>query len=129
MPLPLLLANSFADDLAFQQEGIQWSTDWWKVLIIAFAVLLLIFLALRLALYILRLVGVALCLAFAGAGGWFSWRTLSVPLGGLLPASLHPYAAAIAAAAGFLLCFGLAAGLMALIRKPAQPPAPKEAGK
>ncbi len=127
--LPLFLANSFSDDLAFQPEGIQWSTDWWKLLILAFALLLLIFLTLKLALYILRLVGVALCLAFAGAGAWFSWRLLASPAKTILPESLHPYAAPLAAFAGFLLCFGLAAGVMSLLRKPAQPTPSPEARK
>ncbi|MGN0866633.1 MAG: hypothetical protein ACI4SG_03010 [Oligosphaeraceae bacterium] len=119
---PLLLANSLSDDLAFQPEGIQWSADWWKLLILAFALLLLVFLTLKLALYILRLVGVALCLAFAAAGAWFSWQMLAEPARSILPESLHPYAAPLAAFAGFLLCFGMAAGVMSLLRKPAQPP-------
>ncbi len=117
----LLLANSFAEGMAFQSDGVDWSVDWWKVLILAFGTLLLLFLAIRLALYILRLVGVILCLAFATAGGVLAWRLLPGAMESLLPEALAPFAAPIAAVAGFLVCFGIAAGIMHFIRKPAQP--------
>lgn len=116
-----LLANTFAEGMAFQSDGIQWSVDWWKVLILAFGTLLLVFLAIRLALYILRLVGVILCLAFAAAGGVLAWRLLPGAMESLLPDTLAPFATPLAAVAGFLVCFGIAAGILHCIRMPAQP--------
>ncbi len=117
----LLIANTFVEDMAFQSNGIQWSVDWWKVLILAFGTLLLLFLAIRLALYILRLVGVILCLAFAAAGGVLAWRLLPDAMESLLPDALAPFATPVAAVAGFLVCFGIAAGIMHCIRMPARP--------
>lgn len=120
MDLPLL-ANTFAEGMAFQSDGIQWSVDWWKVLILAFGTLLLLFLSIRLALYILRLVGVILCLAFAAAGGVLAWRLLPPTMESLLPDALAPFATPLAAVAGFLVCFGIAASILHFIRMPARP--------
>lgn len=117
----LTLANTFTDELAFQEGGINWSTDWWKLIIIAFCALLLVFLTIRLALYILRIVGVILCIVFAGAGAFLAWKLVPGHISGLLPESVAPYAPALAAFIAFIVCFALSAGVMMLIRKPAQP--------
>ena len=117
----LTLANTFTDELAFQEGGINWGTDWWKLIIIAFCALLLVFLTIRLALYILRIVGVILCIVFAGAGAFLAWKLVPEHISGLLPASVAPYAPALAAFIAFIVCFALSAGVMMLIRKPAQP--------
>lgn len=117
----LTLANTFTDELAFQEGGINWGTDWWKLIIIAFCALLLVFLTIRLALYILRIVGVILCIAFAGAGAFLAWKLVPGHISGLLPESVAPYAPALAAFIAFIVCFALSAGVMMLIRKPAQP--------
>lgn len=117
----LTLANTFTDELAFQEGGINWGTDWWKLIIIAFCALLLVFLTIRLALYILRIVGVILCIVFAGAGAFLAWKIVPEHISGLLPESVAPYAPALAAFIAFIACFALSAGVMMLIRKPAQP--------
>lgn len=117
----LTLANTFTDELAFQEGGIDWGTDWWKLIIIAFCALLLVFLTIRLALYILRIVGVILCIVFAGAGAFLAWKLVPEHISGLLPESVAPYAPALAAFIAFIVCFALSAGVMMLIRKPAQP--------
>lgn len=117
----LTLANTFTDELAFQEGGINWGTDWWKLIIIAFCALLLVFLTIRLALYILRIVGVILCIVFAGAGAFLAWKIVPEHISGLLPESVAPYAPALAAFVAFIVCFALSAGVMMLIRKPAQP--------
>lgn len=117
----LTLTNTFTDELAFQEGGINWGTDWWKLIIIAFCALLLVFLTIRLALYILRIVGVILCIVFAGAGAFLAWRLVPGHISGLLPESVAPYAPALAAFIAFIVCFALSAGVMMLIRKPAQP--------
>lgn len=117
----LTLANTFTDELAFQEGGINWGTDWWKLIIIAFCALLLVFLTIRLALYILRIVGVILCIVFAGAGAFLAWKIVPGHVSGLLPESVAPYAPALAAFIAFIVCFALSAGVMMLIRKPAQP--------
>lgn len=117
----LTLANTFTDELAFQEGGINWGTDWWKLIIIAFCALLLVFLTIRLALYILRIVGVILCIVFAGAGAFLAWKIVPGHISGLLPESVAPYAPALAAFIAFIVCFALSAGVMMLIRKPAQP--------
>lgn len=117
----LTLANTFTDELAFQEGGINWGTDWWKLIIIAFCALLLVFLTIRLALYILRIVGVILCIVFAGAGAFLAWRLVPGHISGMLPESVAPYAPALAAFIAFIVCFALSAGVMMLIRKPAQP--------
>ena len=117
----LTLANTFTDELAFKEGGINWGTDWWKLIIIAFCALLLVFLTIRLALYILRIVGVILCIVFAGAGAFLAWKLVPGHISGLLPESVAPYAPALAAFIAFIVCFALSAGVMMLIRKPAQP--------
>ena len=117
----LTLANTFTDELAFQEGGINWGTDWWKLIIIAFCALLLVFLTIRLALYILRIVGVILCIVFAGAGAFLAWKLVPGHISGLLPESVAPYAPALAAFIAFIVCFALSAGEKMLIRKPAQP--------
>lgn len=117
----LTLANTFTDELAFQEGGINWGTDWWKLIIIAFCALLLVFLTIRLALYILRIVGVILCIVFAGAGAFLAWKLVPGHISGMLPESVAPYAPALAAFIAFIVCFALSAGVMMLIRKPAQP--------
>ena len=117
----LTLANTFTDELAFQEGGINWGTDWWKLIIIAFCALLLVFLTIRLALYILRIVGVILCIVFAAAGAFLAWKLVPEHISGLLPESVAPYAPALAAFIAFIVCFALSAGVMMLIRKPAQP--------
>ncbi|MBP5300127.1 MAG: hypothetical protein J6Y80_01860 [Victivallales bacterium] len=109
------------DTLAFQSENVDWHTDWWKVLIIAFAALLFLALLLRLALYVLRLLGVAVCVAVGSAGAWVAKGLFTEQLAQSLPPSAEPYAPVACALAGFLLCFGIAAFIMKCIRKTARP--------
>ena len=114
------------ETLAFQSEGVDWHTDWWKVLIIAFAALLFLALLLRLSLYIMRIIGVALCIAVGCAGGWIAKGLLSEVIAQNLPESAEPYAPLASGLIGFLVCFGIAALIMALIRRTARPqPKPK----
>lgn len=122
----ILFSGTIIEDLAFQEEGIVWATDWWKIIIIAFSALLFLFLLVKLALYILRIVGVILCVAVGGAGGWIAQLLLSEWLAERLPEDLQKYSPFLLGAAGFLLCFGFAAAVMTLIRKPAQPMEKKE---
>lgn len=122
MTFPFLsFANTVTEDLAFQEGGVDWTADWWKVIIIAFSALLFLFLCLRLALYILRIVGVILCVAAGVAGGWLAYALLGSRLAELVGENLQPYAPFAAAFAGFLVTFAIAAGVMSWIRKPAQP--------
>ena len=114
------------ETLAFQAEGVDWHTDWWKVLIIAFAVLLFVALLVRLTLYVLRIVGVFVCVAVGGAGGWLAKGLFSEQFAESLPESAAPYAPVACGLAGFLVCFGVAAFIMRLIRRTARPqPKPK----
>ena len=114
------------ETLAFQSEGVDWHTDWWKVLIIAFAALLFLALLLRLSLYIMRIVGVVLCVAVGCVGGWIAKGLLSEVIAQKLPESAEPYAPLASGLLGFLVCFGIAAFIMALIRRTARPqPKPK----
>ncbi|GEM_PF-5773625 len=115
------LANTFTEELAFQEGTINWATDWWKCIIIGFSGLLFLFLCVKLALYILRIVGVVLCVAVGSAGAWVSKLLLSEKIAEYLPESAVPYAPVLASFLGFLVCFSVAVCVMMLIRKPAQP--------
>lgn len=114
-------ANSFAEELAFGTGGINLSTDWWKLILIAFSALLFLFLLVRLALYIMRIVGVILCVTAGVGGGWLSRLFFTEILAQRLPENLVSFAPVLACFGGFLICFGIAGGIMTLIRKPAQP--------
>ena len=109
------------DTLAFQSESVDWHTDWWKVLIIAFATLLFLALLLKLALYVMRLLGVVICVSVGSAGGWVAKGLFSEQLAEQLPPSAGPYAPVACGLMGFLLCFGIAAFIMKCIRKTARP--------
>ena len=115
------LANTFTEELAFQEGGINWATDWWKCIIIGFSCLLFLFLCVRLALYILRIVGVVLCVAVGSAGAWIAKLLFSDEIAARLPENAAPYAPILASFLGFLLCFSVAVCVMHIIRKPAQP--------
>ncbi|MCQ2404346.1 MAG: hypothetical protein MJ202_11580 [Lentisphaeria bacterium] len=118
-------ANSFVEELAFGEDGIVLATDWWKLILIAFSALLFLFLLVRLALYIMRIVGVILCVAAGVAGGWLSKLLFAESLARRMPENGAPYASFLACVVGFLVCFAVAGGVMTMIRKPAQP-LPKE---
>jgi len=114
------------ETLAFHSEGIDWHTDWWKVLIIAFAALLFVALLVRLTLYVLRIVGVFICVAVGAGGAWLAKGLFTEQLAQRLPPEASTYAPVACGLAGFLLCFGIAAFIMRMIRRTARPqPKPK----
>lgn len=115
------LASTFTEELAFQEGQINWATDWWKCIIIGFSVLLFLFLCVKLSLYILRIIGVILCVVFGTAGAWVSKLLLTEKIAEYLPESAVPYAPVLSSLLGFLVCFVVALGIMMLIRTPAQP--------
>ncbi|MBQ4480769.1 MAG: hypothetical protein II943_09035 [Victivallales bacterium] len=107
--------------LAFSPDGVDWHTDWWKILIISFATLLYVALLVRFSLYILRLVGVLVCVGIGVLGALVAKSLLTDYFAEWLPTSLNQYASVISALLGFLLCFGVSTFVMMLIRKAAQP--------
>ncbi|MCQ2396946.1 MAG: hypothetical protein MJ106_04535 [Lentisphaeria bacterium] len=116
----MLFSGTIIENLAFQEEGIVWATDWWKIIIIAFSALLFLFLLIKLALYILRIIGVIICVAIGGVGGWLTQLLFSEKFAERLPERLQTFSPFIVGAIGFLICFGLAVAVMTMIRKPAQ---------
>lgn len=131
MRLPLIIADiaaetaeesaEMADFLSFHGETISWQQDWWKILVIAFAALLFIFLLVKLTLYILRMVGVLLCIAFGVVGAYISIVLLNAPLARQLPENAQRFAPVAAAIIGFLVCYLIGALVMAIVRRPAKP--------
>lgn len=106
--------------LAFNENGIDWHTDWWKLLIVGFASLLFLFLLVKLTLYILRMIGVFLCIAAGAAGAYVTQAFLTQPLASRMPESLQRFAPIAAGLIGFIFCYCISAFIMAIIRKPAQ---------
>jgi len=106
--------------LSFNPEAINWGTDWWKLLIIAFSVLLLAYLCIRLALYVLRMIGVVVCLAVGVLGGYVA-QIFNGALAERVPEEMGRFANVATGLAGFVICYGIAVLVMMLIRKPAQP--------
>ncbi|MBR6470290.1 MAG: hypothetical protein IKS83_00705, partial [Victivallales bacterium] len=116
--------------LAFSQDGVDWHTDWWKILIIAFAVLLYVVLLVKFSLYILRLVGVLVCVIIGGIGAWTAKALLTSYFAEWFSAALKPYAAVLSGLLGFMLCFGVSAFVLTMIRKAARPqPEPRKEDK
>ena len=109
------------ETLAFSPDGIDWHTDWWKILIIAFAALLYVALLVRFSLYILRLIGVLVCVGIGVLGAFVAKSLFTDYFAEGLPVSLAQYSPVVAALLGFLLCFGISTLVMTLIRKAAQP--------
>lgn len=95
--------------------------DWWKWLLIGFAAVLLLYLAVRLSLYIFKIIGAILCVACGVAGGYLAQALLNPVMRARLPENAQYLAPVISGAAGFLLCYGIAAAVMMMVRKPAQP--------
>lgn len=107
------------DTLNFNPESINWGADWWKLLIIAFSALLLAYLSIRLALYVLRMVGVLVCLAVGILGGYMA-QMFNASLAARMPENIARFAPAATALAGFIICYGIAIIIMYMVRKPAQ---------
>lgn len=95
--------------------------DWWKWLLIAFSTLLLLYLAVRLSLYIFKIIGAILCVICGIAGGYFAQALLNPWLLEHLPGNYARFAPVASGLAGFAVCYGLAALIMLVVRKPAQP--------
>jgi glycopeptide antibiotics resistance protein len=95
--------------------------DWWKWLVIGFAALLLLYLVIRLSLYIFKIIGAIMCVACGVAGGYLAQAILNPVLAERLPENATHLAPIISGAIGFLVFYGLAATIVLLIRKPAQP--------
>lgn len=123
--LPLLCAaalraEGLADELALDPKGVNLSADWWKYILIALAGLAIVYLAIRLTLYILRLVGVLVCIAVGAVGAYFA-QLLNPRLGAFMPESTQRFTPFVSGLIGFLLCYALGTLIMMLIRKPAAP--------
>ena len=112
--------------LSFSPDGIDWHTDWWKLLIIAFAALLYVALLVKFSLYVLRLIGVLVCVGIGSIGAFTAKSLLTKYFEEWLPIQLEQYAPVLSALLGFMLCFGVATFVMTLIRKAAQPPPPSQ---
>ncbi len=119
-------ASDIADTLAFQGDSFVWQTDWWKAIIIAFSALLFAFLLIKLSLCLLRLVGVLLCLAFGILGGYIGVIVLNSHIAGWLPENAQRFAPIGSAVCGFIVFYAVGAGIMSLVRKPAQPAGKEE---
>lgn len=128
--LPYWLLCDITETLSFSQDGVDWHTDWWKLLIIAFAVLLYVALLVKLSLYILRLVGVLICIVIGGLGAWTAKTMFTDFFAEWLPASMASYSPILSGLLGFLLCFGVSTFILTLIRRAARPQAkPQAEGK
>ena len=86
-----------------------------------FGPVLLLYLAVRLSLYIFKIIGAILCVACGVAGGYLAQTLLNPVMRARLPENAQYLAPVISGAAGFLLCYGIAAAVMMMVRKPAQP--------
>ena len=100
--------------------------DWWKWLLIGFAALLFLYLVIRLSLYIFKIIGAIMCVACGVAGGYLAQAVLNPLLAEHLPENVVHLSPFISGAIGFLLCYGIAAAIVLLIRKPALPVAKKK---
>jgi len=119
MALPLM-ADGITEELALDTEKVNVSDDWWKYIIIALAGLLIAYLVIRLTLLVCRLVGTLVCIAVGVLGAYFAQALLNPWLTSVMPESVQQVTPVVSGIIGFLCCFLVAAGIMALIRKPAQ---------
>ena len=121
-------AQEIVDVLSFPGEQIDWHTDWWRLVIIGFAGLLFLYLLIRLALYLFRLLGVLLCLAFGAFGAYIDILLFADRLAPKVPEEIRRFTPIAVGMLGFTLFFGIAALVMKMIRKPVQalPPPKKE---
>jgi hypothetical protein len=116
-----------AEVLSFHGEQIDWHTDWWRLLIIGFAGLLFLYLLIRLALYLFRLLGVILCLAFGALGAYIDILLFADRLAPHVPEEVRRFTPIAVGMMGFVLFFAIAALIMRMIRKPVQAlPPPKK---
>ncbi len=114
----VLHAEGIADELALDPEGVNFSADWWKYILMALAGIVILYLAIRLTLYILRLVGVLVCIAVGAMGAYFA-QLLNPRLEAFMPESVQRFTPFVSGLIGFLLCYIVATMVMMLIRKPA----------
>ena len=120
-------AQEIADVLSFHGEQIDWHQDWWRLLIIGFAGLLFLYLLIRLALYLFRLLGVLLCLAFGAFGAYIDIVLFTDRLAPHVPEQIRRFTPIAVGMLGFTLFFAIAALIMRMIRKPVQAlPPPKK---
>ena len=120
-------AQEIVDVLSFPGEQIDWHTDWWRLVIIGFAGLLFLYLLIRLALYLFRLLGVLLCLAFGALGAYIDILLFADRLAPKVPEEVRRFTPIAVGMLGFTLFFGIAALVMKMIRKPVQAlPPPKK---
>ena len=120
-------AQEIADVLSFHGEQIDWHQDWWRLLIIGFAGLLFLYLLIRLALYLFRLLGVLLCLAFGALGAYIDVVLFTDRLAPHVPEQIRRFTPIAVGMLGFTLFFAIAALIMRMIRKPVQAlPPPKK---
>ena len=116
-----LLADGLAEELSLDTEKVNISADWWKYIIIALSALLVAYLAIRLTLYVCRLVSAIVCMAVGVLGAYFAQAVLNPWLADRMPGSVQQATPVVSGIIGFLCCFLVAAGIMALLRKPAEP--------
>ncbi len=116
----VLHAEGIADELALDPEGVNFSADWWKYILMALAGIAILYLAIRLTLYILRLVGVLVCIAVGAMGAYFA-QLLNPCLGAFMPESVQRFTPFVSGLIGFLVCYAAGMLIMMLIRKPAAP--------
>ena len=116
----ILRAEGFADELALDPEGVNLSADWWKYILIALAGIAIIYLAIRLTLFILRLVGVLVCIAVGAVGAYFA-QLFNPRLEAFMPESAQRFTPIASGLIGFLLCYAVGTLVMLLNRKPAAP--------
>ena len=116
----VLHAEGIADELALDPEGVNFSADWWKYILMALAGIVILYLAIRLTLYILRLVGVLVCIAVGAMGAYFA-QLLNPRLEALMPESMQRFTPFVSGLIGFLICYAVGTFIMMLIRKPAAP--------
>ena len=115
----LVAADGIADELALDPDGINVGSDWWKYLVMALGVILVVYLLIRLTLFVMRLIGVLICLAAGVVGGAFA-QIFNASLETRLPDSIQRFTPVISGLAGFLLFFMIASLVMSIIRKPAE---------
>ena len=113
-----LRAEGIADDLSLDPEGVNLNADWWKYILMALAGLAIVYLAIRLTLYILRLVSVLVCVAVGVVGAYFA-QMLNPWLESFMPEGVQRFTPFVSGLIGFLLCYLVATSIMMLIRKPA----------
>ena len=123
-----LRAEGFADDLALDPEGVNIGADWWKYILMALAGIVIFYLAIRLTLYILRLIGVLVCIAVGAVGAYFA-QLLNPRLEALMPEEVQRFTPFVSGLIGFLLCYAAGTLVMMMIRKPAAPLRESKGGK